>query len=214
MSKSLAVVMGLALAAMPALAGSPHKDKELGRLTEWLTGSFSSEAQSVSDKDFFDIRLEMAPIWRSRTDGPWLYVEQAAAAKRDAPYRQRVYHLERRPDGALLSLVFTLPDPQRFVGAWSDPERLNAIEPADLVAREGCAIVLRRRADGVFEGATDGSSCPSDLRGATYATSQVTLTRDLLRSWDRGFDADGKQVWGATKGPYEFRRLAAQPAAK
>ncbi|MEY2746457.1 MAG: CpeT/CpcT family, partial [Planctomycetota bacterium] len=26
-------------------------------------------------------------------------------------------------------------------------------------------------------------------------------------SWDRGFDAAGKQVWGSTKGPYLFERL-------
>ena len=30
---------------------------------------------------------------------------------------------------------------------------------------------------------------------------------DRLLSWDRGFDAAGKQVWGAEKGPYEFLRV-------
>jgi hypothetical protein len=29
-----------------------------------------------------------------------------------------------------------------------------------------------------------------------------------MESWDRGFDAQGNQVWGATKGPYVFDKVA------
>jgi hypothetical protein len=29
----------------------------------------------------------------------------------------------------------------------------------------------------------------------------------VLDSWDRGYDRDGKQVWGAVTGPYRFDRL-------
>jgi hypothetical protein len=34
----------------------------------------------------------------------------------------------------------------------------------------------------------------------------VEVRPDGLVSWDRGFDADGQQVWGAEKGPYVFTR--------
>jgi hypothetical protein len=44
------------------------------------------------------------------------------------------------------------------------------------------------------------------MRGASYATSEVVLRDDGLDTWDRGFDDAGKQVWGATKGAYQFRR--------
>ena len=72
--------------------------------------------------------------------------------------------------------------------------------------RGGCSIFLR--ADGpAFVGATRGEGCSSSLAGAAYATSEVTITRDVLTSWDRGFDAAGEQVWGATAGAYEFVRL-------
>jgi hypothetical protein len=30
-------------------------------------------------------------------------------------------------------------------------------------------------------------------------------------TWDRGFDAEGKQVWGATAGGYIFRRVDEVP---
>jgi hypothetical protein len=31
-----------------------------------------------------------------------------------------------------------------------------------------------------------------------------------LLTWDQGFDKDGKQVWGAVKGGYEFKRQPQQ----
>jgi len=32
----------------------------------------------------------MVQIWEERTDGYWLYVEQAIAGYQDKPYRQRI----------------------------------------------------------------------------------------------------------------------------
>ena len=39
---------------------------------------------------------------------------------------------------------------------------------------------------------------------AAYATSEVVIIPGRIESWDRGFDADGNQVWGAASGPYVF----------
>ena len=71
--------------------------------------------------------------------------------------------------------------------------------------RRGRHVRLDRSAD-TNTGATQGSSCSSDLRGASYATSEVKLDGQGIQSWDRGFSADGKQAWGATRGPYLFER--------
>jgi hypothetical protein len=174
-----------------------------------MTGSFSSADQHAADpENYYDIRLHMVPIWRDRTDGPWLYVEQASAAKLDQPYRQRVYHLAAKSDGTLESAVWELPgDPLRFAGAWRTPERFNDLSPADLTMKAGCSMILRRRADGAFVGGTVGKGCESTLRGAAYATSEATITAEGLITWDRGYDADARQVWGATKGGYVFKRV-------
>ena len=56
-----------------------------------------------------------------------------------------------------------------------------------------------------------GSGCPSNLHGASYATSEVTITPEALTSWDRGYDDNGKQVWGAENSAYEFRKVEAYP---
>lgn len=199
---------GCQTAGLHQNTGQPSHD--LHTLTQWMTGSFSSAEQALTDPDnYFDIRLKMMPIWRERADGPWLYVEQAAAGKLDKPYRQRVYHLVAREDGAIESVVYTLPgEPLRFAGAWRNPARFDAFSPRDLERREGCKLVLRRQADGRFVGSTLGRKCASDLRGASYATSEAIITPTMLISWDRGFDAEGRQVWGVTEGGYMFKKVA------
>ncbi len=212
----------VASAAAPAGVGhlgvtAPSASVELVRdpasdgvadLAECLTGSFSSAAQAAADDAFFDIRLHMAPIWTSRDDGPWLYVEQAVATAQDQPYRQRVYHLREVEPGLFESAVYTLPDPEGAIGAWRAPERLDGVALSDLEPRTGCAILMRRHG-AAFVGSTLGTLCPSDLRGARYATSEVRVTPDGLVSWDRGFDAAGTQVWGARTGGYVFDRVTA-----
>jgi CpeT/CpcT family (DUF1001) len=194
--------------AAPSQAPASPASPELQKLERYMTGAFSSAAQSKEDSRFFDIRLYMIPIWRERTDGPWLYVEQAAAAKLDKPYRQRVYRLRALPDGRVESQVFLLPgDALRFANAWQRPESLKEVSPEQLVPREGCSILLVDEGD-ALRGSTVGQACPSELRGATYATSEVTVKDGTLFTWDRGYDAQNQQVWGSEHGPYRFERVA------
>ncbi len=175
-------------------------------LKNYMTGSFSSTAQAEADSNFLDIRLEMKPIWPSRTDGFWFYVEQASAANLTQPYRQRVYRLTQENDSTFVSTVYTLPDPLRFAGAWKEPEALNTIKPDSLTEREGCAIILKNYGTEMFVGSTAGLDCDSDLRGAVYATSIVIISPDQMYSWDRGYNINGNQVWGAETGGYIFKK--------
>lgn len=196
------------LLAFPVLGGGAvaPRDADVERLAGMLEGSFRSTAQAAQDPDYRDVRLVMARCWRERDDGPWLYVEQAMAATPDAPYRQRVYQLSRREDGAFESRVYELAAPEASVGAWRRERPLDGLSPADLALREGCEMALRSRPDGSFEGRTGVRTCPSALSGAAYATSEVIVTQTRISSWDRGFAADGTQVWGAKKGAYVFVR--------
>lgn len=205
------------VAALSGCAGNdadlpPGKVRDsLPLLRDWMTGSFDSSAQAARDPDYFNITLQMIPVWPHRQDGPWLYVEQARADAPDKPYRQRVYRLSKTGERKYRSDVYTLPEPaDRFVGAWREPAggaAFSALSPSDLSLKSGCSIHLTWHfCKQGFTGSTDGPNCESNLRGASYATSEVELGEGVLRSWDRGFDAAGKQVWGAEKGGYEFIR--------
>jgi CpeT protein len=187
---------------------APVEASGYAMLHEWMSGRFSSAGQALRDPDYYDISLVMQPIWADRSDALWLYVEQAVAVRPDRPYRQRVYELIEHADGRLESRVYALPgDPLEHAGAWKLDRPLAGLTPGDLDLREGCSVWLTRRADGTFAGSTEGDLCGSNLNGAAYATSEVIIRPDAVLSWDRGYDADGEQVWGAVKGPYIFDRL-------
>lgn len=177
----------------------------LDQLTSWMAGSYSSQAQHLLDTaNYFDIRLQMVPIWKDRKDGHWFYVEQAVADYIDKPYRQRVYRVHEPEPGVFESVIYTLQDPLRFT---HHPELLEKLPVDSLTEKKGCSVVLRKQADGNYVGSTVGKQCPSDRKGASYATSEVTITPDRLLSWDRGFNDKDEHVWGAEKGGYEFIKL-------
>jgi hypothetical protein len=173
---------------------------------ELMAGTYSSHAQSLADPEFRDVRLQMVRIWPDRTDGCWLYIEQAMAANVERPYRQRVYCVRAGVGDSVESQVFELPgNALDMAGAWRDTSRFASLAPESLSPRAGCTVFLRPDGDG-WRGATNASDCASKLQGASYATSEVSVTAQALTSWDRGFDANGVQVWGSTKGAYEFLR--------
>lgn len=179
------------------------------RFGQYLTGSFSSYNQSQADAEFYEIELNMVPIWKDRNDGPWLYVEQAVATSADRPYRQRVYRLEQVGENEFISTVFSFENPESYALAYLDEDPLADLSPDDLSVRIGCAISVRWDASQqAFIGSTNGRDCQSSLRGSTYATSEVFLHADRLVTWDRGYNDDGEQVWGAAKGGYLFERVA------
>jgi hypothetical protein len=181
--------------------------EDFDTLVNWMIGSFSSAKQAAADSNYYDIRLRMVLIWPQRTDGVWLYVEQAAASSLDRPYRQRVYRLTAPAPGTFVSDVYTIDDPLRFAGAWRNDAHLASLSPDSLTLRDGCAVWLERLRDGSFAGATRADGCASTLRGARYATSEVVITGAGIESWDRGWDENGNQVWGATGGAYRFDRI-------
>lgn len=203
--KKIAYILFLLVSGLSASAQQPTD--EYMRLCTWMTGSFSSAQQAAVDTSYYDIRLHMVPVFKGRKDGYWLYVEQAVASSIDKPYRQRVYQIVNTQRG-LESIVYEIQDPLRFAGAWKNEELLNGLQFEMLDEKEGCSILLRwNPGAGTFEGRTGSGICPSNLQGAAYATSEVMILPTRMVSWDRGFDANGTQVWGAEKGGYQFLKV-------
>jgi hypothetical protein len=199
----LSLLAGLLLFTGRALA----EPSALEHLTIFLTGTFASTAQARGDQNFRDATLHIAPIWTDRTDGPWLYFEQALTDAPEHPYRQSIYQLVIRADGALEVRTFELPDPIAATGAWKDPTLLTHLNAANLVTREGCTLILRLQPDGSFKGGTEGKGCSNVLRGASYSTAEITVTPQQLMTWERGYNTAGTQVWGSIHGGYVFKKV-------
>jgi CpeT protein len=203
MMRHILVILGLLLT--PAFVQA--EPTGLDHLVVFLTGTFSNADQSRGDQNFRNSTLHIAPIWPERTDGPWLYVEQALADAPAHPHRQLVYQLANRPDGSLEIRLFELPDPVAATGAWKDPARLGKLQPAQLIPRAGCSLVLQLQPGGRFKGGSVGTGCESSLRGASYSTVEATISNLEITLWERGYNAAGIQVWGSIHGGYAFRRV-------
>ena len=183
-----------------------NNNSDVDEILSWMTGSFSSAEQAKADTNYYDIRLEMVQIWKERSDGLWIYVEQAVADFKDKPYRQRVYQLVEE-NNVVKSIVYSFNDPLRFAGDYKNENPLNALTPDSLKLRNGCAVYLKKIAEDTYQGSTKDKECESSLRGASYATSEVIVKSDRILSWDRGFDANDVQMWGAEKSGYVFLKI-------
>jgi hypothetical protein len=182
-------------------------DEDLYQLANWMAGVYTNQDQARQVELYAYVSMSMIPIWPSRPDGFWFYVEQAMGDQLDHPSRQRVYHLSRVNKDLMESKIYTLQNPALYVRANENLEVLQALEHDQITIRPGCSIILRRLNADSFAGSTLGEGCPSELRGAMYTTSQVVINEHQMISWDRGYDRGGKQVWGATMGGYIFRKI-------
>ncbi|UCD93376.1 MAG: chromophore lyase CpcT/CpeT [Candidatus Zixiibacteriota bacterium] len=185
----------------------PQTQGDLFRLASYMIGSFSSQEQAAADTNFYDIRLEVVRIWENRTDGSWLYVEHAGARMLDKPYRQRIYRLTQVDDSTFRSDVFSMRNPLRYAGEWKKPKPMTTVMPDSLGERQGCSMILKKEGDSAFVGGTVGIECATMLAGAKYTTTELRITATHLYSWDRGFDAEDKQVWGSTVGAYILKKI-------
>ncbi len=179
------------------------------RLYRYLLGRFDSADQAQADNRYFAIQLLSCPVLAPALGEKVMYIEQARLESPQQPYRQRLYVVTPgETEGSAVSRVYELVAPQAAVNLCAGPERTFAA--SDVVAREGCDVVLSYQ-EGRFVGGTVGKDCASTLQGASYATSEVILEESLLESWDRGYDANDRQVWGAVAGPYRFVRRTPLP---
>lgn len=185
------------------------------RLAGWLEGDYDSADHEARDYNYYAISLRMCAIDLPELGERVLYVEQALMDDTSAPYRQRLYRVVPRDDTTAISEVWQATDDatdDALVGLCDDPSAFD-FDATDFEERTGCGVVMTWDDSG-FVGGTNEDACLSDLNGATYATAEVTLEPDMLTSWDRGFDAEDEQVWGAVGGAYEFVRRSAAPGSE
>jgi hypothetical protein len=191
----------LLLSCKSSQNNSSTSSAAMNELVNIMQGFYSSEKQSVVDTTYFNISLRMVPIWKNK--GHYLYVEQAMFAKQEKPYRVRIYKLSQKGD-TFISEIYTLKNEKEWIGKWQTPEVFDKLSENEIDLKQGCEVVLKRTGKNKFIGQTGNKTCPSELRGASYASSKVTVTKNEILSWDQGFDKNGKQVWGAEKAGYNF----------
>lgn len=201
-------------APMPA-----SRDAELETLSAWLVGEYTTSEQAESDRrlnaayQHDDVSLQIVPMSVPDLDVPrgarQFYLEQALKGREASPYRQRVLALFRTAGGVLTTRTYRISRSADLVGAARHRATLNGLRADRLASEPGCDVTWTRVDQFLYVGAGGrGRSCGTTSRGATYVTTQSSVTAHTLIALDRGFDGHDSQQWGPPQGVvgYIFRK--------
>ncbi|XP_008791037.2 chromophore lyase CRL, chloroplastic isoform X4 [Phoenix dactylifera] len=153
-------------------------------VAEALSGEKFSREQARRDPDnYFNIRMLMCPATEMVDDSRVLYFEQAFWRTPQKPFRQRFYMVKPCPK-------------EKKCDVEDIAEHLTTVHLSRCERGKRC----------LYEGSSPPGGFPNSWNGATYCTSELAIHKyGEVHTWDRGYDDEGNQVWGARGGPYEFK---------
>lgn len=212
MSK-IKIIIGLAFATFTfetvAYADTaPPIEQQVKEVVSHLDGAMDTSAQANKNPKASNVRITSCKVTvedaRSNNHQAFLYQEQALSRELNQPYRQRFLRIAPSADRrSVESAVFKPPTPKAWTGLCAKPEAERVVRMSE-VGKSTCSVFLQRQGD-KYVGDTKAGGCPSNWKGAARITNHIILHQAGMDTLDRGFDAAGKQVWGAKDKPYQFR---------
>ncbi|OLP16292.1 hypothetical protein BST81_22080 [Leptolyngbya sp. 'hensonii'] len=185
--------------------------QQVEEVVSFLVGTMDTSAQAAVNSEVSNVKLvacqvnlDEIPAAR-RSPVFFLYQEQFLVSRPGKPYRQRFLQLAPAFDGrSVESLAFKPKDLPRWVGFCDRPLMERKVSWPD-IGTPVCSVFLKKSGS-AYWGRTPADGCPAQYKGAVRITNRVLLTAEGMETWDRGFDAAGKQVWGAGTESYKFKR--------
>ncbi len=185
------------------------QETEIESLTEWFTGEYTTTEQTAIDSQIIDIHLYVTPFDIKDQKGKWFYLETAYTDDKDSPYRQEFFHIYVARLGFVYVDRYAIENSEPYIGAFTNNDLLKDITMEKLQKNDYCTVYLQKRKD-LYTGSSNGNKCQSNIRRAKYATTDIEITEVDFFLWEKGFDAQGKQVWGTTFNGYVFQKLKAK----
>lgn len=188
---------------------STEMPQQVSEVAKLLEGKMDTTAQVAANPKRPSVQMTTCRVNVNipHTSEPtiFLYQEQALTSRLAEPYRQRLLAISPTPNrDSVQSLALKLVTPKQWIGVCEKPESQRLFQANDLDAPV-CTVYLKRSPNG-YLGETPVQGCPANVRGAVRITNTIELNREGMNTWDRGFDANGKQVWGAESEAYQFRK--------
>ncbi|UIE37222.1 chromophore lyase CpcT/CpeT [Leptodesmis sichuanensis] len=175
-----------------------------------LEGQMVTSAQSMETPEAPRVRMTTCRIQVTNASvdpgSIFLYQEQALTNNLSKPYRQRFLQISPSPaTESVRSLSFRPTTAATFAGLCNKSLAERTLRLSDL-GTYVCSVFLKPSGN-TYIGNTPINGCPANYRGAVRITNQIELTPTGMNTWDRGFDANGQQVWGAKTEAYQYHRL-------
>lgn len=190
---------------LTAVVGEP--DAQLLRVLNDLTGRF----EAPPDADRPALILSSSQINVPTLPGA-VYFEISRADNPAEPFRSGVFWAYRR-QGEMRLRVFDFNSSgnaftECYAGLCNAPDTFPAIDVSSLNSNVDLPLA---ESGGVCSGETP-APLPTMRDGAIEITSRVKISPTALTFDDRGYNAQGKQVWGSTSGAgITFSRVDTRP---
>ncbi|MDX2147623.1 MAG: CpcT/CpeT family chromophore lyase [Planctomycetota bacterium] len=183
-------------------------DPEFERIAKLLTGSWkTSKPIPTAGGDSVEMVMSIAPVVVQGIPNA-LYVETARADALHRPSREAVFELYKLKGKVRLRTYDFLRVPDGVgsgvTGMWAAPEAFpQSLNRGNFIAT--LDVELAPSSAG-YKGQTP-YPYPTGRGGAVEMTSQISFDGSSITVADRGFDADGKVVWGAGNDSFVFQKF-------
>ncbi|ACK72526.1 conserved hypothetical protein [Gloeothece citriformis PCC 7424] len=172
-----------------------------------LVGVMDTSAQVAKNPNKANVRMTTCQVTLTGgNDSIYLYQEQALTKTLDKPYRQRFLEIKPTLEPETVESKSYKPlQAERLIGFCNKPLSERVLNVSEL-GEPVCSVFLKPSNNG-YLGETQPEGCPANVRGAVTITNTILLHSEGMDTWDKGYDAQGNQVWGANDDPFEFRWL-------
>jgi CpeT/CpcT family (DUF1001) len=194
-------------------AAAANLTQQAEQVVQHLEGILSTAQRAAANPKVANVTMTTCRVQVANPPAGsiYLYQEQAIHDKLTHPYRQRILEISSSPASQTIrSRSYKLADQAKWINFCDRADR--QIQPQDFPTVV-CAVFLKPTAEG-FSGTTEATGCPANVRGAVMIRNRIRLHPNGMDTWDRGYDAQGKQVWGAGDAPYQFLRPAGKMSPK
>ncbi|PSB23843.1 chromophore lyase CpcT/CpeT [Stenomitos frigidus] len=193
-------------------AGTPMPlEQQVEAVATRLEGVMDTAAQASVNPKVSNVRMTSCRVPLAEDENAlqskmiMLYQEQALADELTKPYRQRFLQLSASPmSQSVRSRAFKPAHPAAWVNFCNKLPADRTVKPEDM-GTVVCNVFLRHSGDD-YVGNTPADGCAANVRGTVRIKNHIVLRQSGMDTWDRGFDAAGRQVWGAKAESYQFRR--------
>ncbi len=182
------------------------KDPELGNLVKLLVGEFSNESQVKEDAGFAYLHLVNTVIWEDRP-GYWVYSEVYDPRQGNFIYSQRILEYEKLDSASFKSTSYKILNAKGYERGWEDKKIFNKLTMDSLEVRQGCEIYFEKNTSTIYSGKTNKGFCSSSINNVEYITANLVISKNKISIWNRGYNNEGKQIWGKINGPYKYKRV-------
>lgn len=188
----------------------------LESFTRWFCGNFNNITHK-GQVDTSDHALNMHHIllssWKTGDSTVWIYEEINFVRHQEQIYRQLVWSLKTDSGGSITANQYLLKKGWLFTGAWKDADRLLQLSTEYLASSPFCELNYIKVDKFHFKGMTRKNGCPNHYKNAVSLSNVSNLTATQFDYWDRGWDDQGKLVWGNPKeGIYYIRTAITEDA--